>query len=423
MFSMQELDQLVSELQNKTQIVNYNLQTLVDNIVKTRQSSVISIPAFNSDYQDVRVGFDLIVNPYEFTFTFTSIPNVVFNSQLIWDISYEDLTDDSIIYKGSFNNYLDKLKATYVTKDTKEEIIFKYDVNIDFQSDDIPSVKWYKNNFYTKDTDTLDTLPVLARSPHQAEDDSAITFDDVNEFNAVNLLTSQIDVNISNLVQINNLTITPYNFAFTEGSFTQDVFLKNCTIQSAQHFNSVITYDYLKENYIHSNLANLREFYILPDENSNYSLIDKITFSSILGSYNLSKGLITLSSSCIVTYLTNPEIPRSPMADVMAKFEEIDSDYVELKKDPQKYIYHLTQQGPTANNEFVTLSTIKAIIVLALNKEIPGFILTDEEAKQLKENESILIPIDTYKFEVPITIRQHNACDVGTLKDILNAIQ
>ena len=424
MFSMEELNQTIQDLTNKTEVLNTSLETLIDNIIESRKQAVFSIPSLNEDYQDVRVGFDLIVNPYTYEFKFTSIPTIEFTPGLNWNISYEELTDDSVIYKGSFNNYLSKLKETYLAKDSDEPVNLFYSDSVNsFNDDEIVSVGWFKDNYYTKDTSILSVFPVLSRPLEKIEDQSAITYSDVERMSAVNLLTSEVNVHISGFVNINDLSIAPNNFGLLNGSFTIPIYLKNCSVEEANSIDSIITYDFLHNHFIYADLSNAKELYVKTDTSSSDSILDTTTLGSVLSTYKLSKGLVALSSSCVVNYFTNPEIPASPMAKVLRYFNEEIDDYRNLITNSQDFIHLLTQQGEEADNELVTLSTIKALIVLFLNKQSPGLILTDEEYAKIEANKSILIPIDQNKFEIPVVVAQSDACSVKTLKGILDGVQ
>ena len=421
MFSLEEINSLVIQLQDKMDYIDDSLSDLLDNIIKSRKEMSINVPLYDESVSEVRIGDYFKVTPLTGKIDLLDGATIKANSleDIKLNCSYLSITDDTVISKKDFNNFLNNIKSNYFDK-TEKEIVCKYNAGIasgEFSGNQIPSLKWFKNNYLFKDIETFNRFIFLNRSYDETNYRSAVTYEDVIENATINKLTNHIDVKVNTEVTLSDIRITPKSIAGVE-KFTGTIELVNFNVKNANNYNSIVNYSLLEKILLNKNLSNLQNISIKTAESED-SLLAKEDLIEYLNSYKLLKRTIDAPSNYKINYITTKSIPQTPLSNIIAMFNEERTNSEDLIKNPEKYIDSLLNLGD-GEQEPVTLTSVNALIsLIAHQKSNNSLIVTNKVADAILEMKDELMESDDYQFKVPIkTNKGTDALTIGNMGDI-----
>lgn len=419
MNSLSELEDLINKLQSGSDFLNKTLDGLVGEIVEAKSKIALTIPIYDDSYSKIMVGEYLTVKPIDYSFTFNSIPKALFDNIDI-ECSYSDVLDDTVLYKPNINEYINKISENFVPLNYEGSISCKYDSssNISFSDGDVPPNIWFKNTFYTKGEDSVYYPLYIDRGPNEIKGDSIVTSRDTFYYGAINLIDSTVDINISNKVTINGVSITESTINGINSS-NIEILLNNVEAQQANEFNSVVTIESLKNGYIKNDLSNLSFLNISIDATSEDSLIPNEDIHDVVDSLGLVKTVLTPNKDFNVLYAGGGEVPQTVMSDIVFRFHNNDDD---LLNHPDKYIQKLTEFGENVKNEPVTLASINMLLALIAHKKSNNTLIVKDSyyEKNIASIDNELKDTSSYSFGVPVIFTESNQyIDVSDIKNIL----
>lgn len=422
MVSLTKLNSLINELQNKTTILKDSLTELSDNIVKTRTKEIFNIPLFNKKITEVRVGENLIVDTLNYKFTLNGEAVFDFNNfELL--LSYEDIKDNSVLLKSKTEDYIDNiLNKKWLSINSAKSITCKYTSDVtEFAPDDIPNIKWFEDNFLTRTTNEVNNKLFVIRNYSELRDKSLLKFQDIIDRAAINILTNSVDAKVNNSVSLNGISFMD-GFITGINKIDYPISIENVNTNKATSYNSVITNEYIKNNFIYKNLSNLKKITLKTDMNYDNSILTKQSILEQISNFNFISSSIKATKQFQIGYETNPSVKQTNMSEIISYFNE-KNDYQDFLNNPNKYIGKLIETGVHSKNEIVTLSTIQALIVLiAQKKSNNSLLVTDSYYKNnIYEYRTELKDINDKYFNVPLVFdKSSEICTVNTLIGILN---
>lgn len=418
MKSLSELENLISTLKDSSSFVNKKLDDLIDEVIKIRSKVALTIPIYDDSYSRIEVGKSLSVNPSNYTFTFNSVPNIIFDNFTL-ECAYSDLSNNTILYKNNINEYIKQLSKIFIPNGYTKKIACEYDPNFNdsFSAKDVPNNYWFKNTFYTKDEDSIYYPLYINRDSSSIKENSIVTAKDVFYYGAVNLIENKVNIAVTNKISINSIDISE---SMIEGidSSNISIVLNNVQAQEANHYNSIVTLQSLKNGYILKDLSNLKSLHIDIDKTNPNSFIPNYSLPNIFENMNLLKTIITPAKDFNLLYIAGGDTPQTVMSEIMFKFNNNDEDLIE---NPDKYISLLTAYGDKSKNEPVTLASINTLIALIAHKKSnKSIIVTDSYyVKNILSVESELKEINKYTFSVPVIFNSGKYVNVKDIKNIL----
>ena len=419
MNSLSELEVLINKLQTGSSFLNKKLNNLIDEIIETRHKIALNVPIYDDTYSKIMVGDYLTVRPIDYSFTFNSVPNILFNNINI-ECNYSELSDNTVLYKPDLDKYIHKLSEYFVPLNYKNHISCKYDPNakITFSSKDVPPNIWFKNTFYTKDEDSIFYPLYIERGPDEIKDDSIVTSRDVFYYGAINLLENIVDINISNKVAINKISITESNIDGINSSDIE-IILNNVEAQQANQFNSVVTIESLKNSYVNKDLSNLLFLNIETDKTNEESLISIEEVNNAMDELGLSKTLLTPDKDFNVLYIGGGNVPQTTMSEIVYKFNNNDDDLID---HPDNYIQKLTEFGKNVKNEPVALASINMLLALIAHKKSNKTLIVKDSyyEKNIDSIKNELKETSDYSFSVPVMFTESEQyINIADIKNIL----
>lgn len=424
MDSLNNLNAVITAIKNKTTTINESLEDLVDNIIKTREKISMNVPLYNPDYKNILIGSSLQIDPSKFTFSFQGNVEIDFNN---FDIHYDFgdyTTDDTLIIKQEIDEYKAYLSNTFKSINSLTNIDCIYTSDLSFATKEIPNVKWFKNNFFTINTKSMKNDLLITRDDYKLADASIMTYETSIANAAINLLENSVDVSISDTVHLNGLVFTP---SFIDGINYSElpISINNISIKNASNFNSVITNEFINDNFILKDLSNLKSIIIKSDLKNDYALLDIDNLNNALQNYEFLSGELVIDKEFQFSYISNPKIKQSAMSHIVGQFNETagtDDNGDTIINKPNSYVSKLSSFGEGGENEPVTLSSINALVALIVHKNTNNtLIVTDKYYRNnIMKYKQEFLNIDERDFSVPIFTQKDNICTYNDLKNILN---
>ena len=422
-FDFDYYTKIIDYINDSTQITNQSLNDLVNNYLNSRKKISIQVPLFSKTYKNVKIGGCINITPYTNKWIADSdIELELKNNKLVLSDNFinVDFNDNSIVLKNDLDKYINKLSKEFIFKQLDNiTISAKYDNNTtdkdSFEDKQIPSIKWFNNNFYTKSDKQINFL-IKATSNDENNKEQVVTEQIGDQIASVNIKNKTIDIYLTESLNTNMFKLSS-DFLQVE----KDTFLKVSNIETinASLINSVVTNTSLLNEFVLKDFSNLKKIYVVEsdDQNSiiNSNIADKVLNEKGCSYYyyfNIKKDTInnideitdkkvgfskvieeTQKASSIkelLFSLTGVSEDNNKVASMLLiylvsgfKFDK-DIDYNKVSEHVLK--------GVPAN-----LSTLHFIILLLNN--VNGFVLWDNNKfKRLLNIKGFIYDKDTYKF-------------------------
>jgi len=333
---------IIEFIKNSSEEINENINDLIEDTVKAQEKNYLKVNPFSIGIDEVKIGDNFLFTPENNKMSFINPVKLEIKGNWIKQ-SNPNYLKNSVIDKKNKDNYLNYLYSVFLTivqlKKIDLKILYKKDIaENDFKDSEIPSFKWFRNN-YVINTDTILNNRICVDNNIDSNN-RVLTISKIKELTGIDFTTKKAKIYLDNFCSINNGIIISEK---TINIVTDKIIkfeLSNVQSNEINNFNSIVTDEGIKKTFVTKDLNNLKQINIKSygEQNSVLSLDDYLQYCQN-ESFTENNTLKVATNVNMHLFNAFPSFPANTISDEIYTFISKDSI---TKEDILLFLYKIT---------------------------------------------------------------------------------